>query len=52
MAAAKWMISIEEVVMSVHSNFVEALAALKKISFYFSQQYQEEASRTLEFIQR
>ncbi|CDQ69101.1 unnamed protein product [Oncorhynchus mykiss] len=41
-----------EVVMSVHSNFVEALAALKKISFYFSQQYQEEASRTLEFIQR
>jgi hypothetical protein len=50
---AKLIISIEkEVVMSVHSNCVAVLAAFFASFYTFNLKYQEEASHTLEFIQR
>ncbi|XP_029572041.1 uncharacterized protein LOC115164062 [Salmo trutta] len=53
MTAAQWMISMEKaVMMSVHSNFVAVLAAFFASFYTFNLQYQEEASHTLEFIQR
>jgi len=48
-----WMLSIEgQVVMGPQANFVNGIAALFVSYYNFNLQYPEEASCTLEFIQR
>ncbi|XP_048119596.1 uncharacterized protein LOC125307588 [Alosa alosa] len=51
--ATNWMLSIEgHVVVGPHQNIVAGLAALFACYYAFNLVYQEEASNTLEFIQR
>ncbi len=52
--AVRWMISLEGRVICecVESSFLTALATLFAVYYVFNLQYQEEASCTLEFLQR
>ncbi len=52
--AVRWMISLEGRVICecVQSSFLTALATLFAVYYVFNLQYQEEASCTLEFLQR
>ncbi len=52
--AVRWMISLEGCVICecVESSFLTALATLFAVYYVFNLQYQEEASCTLEFLQR
>lgn len=53
LTATNWMLSIEsQVVVGPHQNFVAGLAAFFSCYYIFNLVYQEEASNTLEFIQR
>lgn len=54
MVHCRWMISIERHVICEGSNpaFASGLAALFAVFYIFNLKYQEEASKTLEFIQR
>ncbi|KAL6464370.1 hypothetical protein MHYP_G00266870 [Metynnis hypsauchen] len=53
LTSVTWMLSIEgQVVLSPHPNFVAGLATLFASFYNFNLEYQEEASCTLEFIQR
>ncbi|XP_076864064.1 uncharacterized protein LOC143516400 [Brachyhypopomus gauderio] len=53
LTSVTWVMSIEgQVVLSLHPNFVAGLANLFATFYNFNLEYQEEASCTLEFIQR
>ncbi|KAG9273476.1 hypothetical protein AMEX_G547 [Astyanax mexicanus] len=53
LTGAQWMLSIEgQVVVPPHPNFVAGIAALFASYYNFNLLYQEQASCTLEFIQR
>nr|XP_055062817.1 uncharacterized protein LOC129445849 [Misgurnus anguillicaudatus] len=53
LTATQWMLSIEgQVVVSPHPNLVAGFAALFAAYYNFNLVYQEEASSTLEFVQR
>nr|XP_055063835.1 uncharacterized protein LOC129446653 [Misgurnus anguillicaudatus] len=53
LTASVWMLSIEgQVVVPPHPNFVAGMAALFSSYYNFNLVYQEQASCTLEFIQR
>lgn len=51
---ARWMISIESQVIceGAQKSFITGLAAVFATFYVFNLQYQEEAARTLEFVQR
>ncbi|KAF1394353.1 hypothetical protein PFLUV_G00025670 [Perca fluviatilis] len=53
LTASFWMLSIEgQVVLPPHPNFLAGVAALFSSYYNFNLVYQEQASCTLEFIQR
>ncbi|TKS67894.1 hypothetical protein D9C73_000782 [Collichthys lucidus] len=53
LTATNWMLSIEgQVTVGLHQNIVAGMAALFSCYYVFNLVYQEEASSTLEFIQR
>ncbi|MGL4645725.1 MAG: hypothetical protein ACRCVL_01195, partial [Cetobacterium sp.] len=53
LTATQWMLSIEgQVVVNPHPNLVAGFAALFVSYYNFNLVYQEEASSTLEFVQR
>ncbi|TKS65530.1 hypothetical protein D9C73_028010 [Collichthys lucidus] len=53
LTATNWMLSIEgHVTVGPHQNIVPGMAALFSCYYVFNLVYQEEASSTLEFIQR
>ncbi|GAA6082054.1 uncharacterized protein LOC113045763 [Tachysurus ichikawai] len=49
-----WMINIENNIIceAIHQSFIRGLAAVFTTYYVFNLQYQEEAARTLEFVQR
>ena len=53
LTATQWMLSIKgQVVVPPHPNFVAGMAAFFSSFYIFNLVYQEQASCTLEFIQR
>nr|XP_005158438.1 uncharacterized protein LOC101885684 [Danio rerio] len=53
LTATQWMLSIEgQVVVGPHPNFIAGFAALFSSYYNFNLVYQEQASCTLEFVQR